>query len=104
RMRWRSRGGDGSSPQIFPLIFWRRAVPTPATNLVAVKRQHVKQLIDAKRQWSEPLAPEEIANGFKGWYSSKYLPHFDAPGTQQFITYRLVDALPASRRSEWEAF
>ena len=82
--------GDGPSP---PLLSW-----------VTVKPQHLKQLIDAKRQWSEPLAPEEIAKGFKGWYSSKYLPHFDAPGTQQFITYRLADALPASRRSEWEAF
>jgi REP element-mobilizing transposase RayT len=69
-----------------------------------VKAQHVKQPIDAKRQSSEPLAPEEIAKGFKGWYSSKYLPHFDAPGTQQFITYRLADALPASRRAEWEVF
>ena len=69
-----------------------------------MKPQHLKQLIDTKRQWSEPLAPEEITKGFKGWDSSKYLPHFDAPGTQQFITYRLADALPASHRSEWEAF
>jgi putative DNA methylase len=52
----------------------------------------------------EPLAPEETARGFKGWYASKQLPHFDAPGTRQFITYRLADALPAARRSEWAAF
>ncbi|HTV40521.1 MAG TPA: transposase [Candidatus Sulfotelmatobacter sp.] len=26
------------------------------------------------------------------------------PGTRQFITYRLADAMPAARRSEWEAF
>jgi REP element-mobilizing transposase RayT len=31
------------------------------------------------------------------------LPHFDAPGTQQFITYRLADSMPHSRRGEWEA-
>ena len=69
-----------------------------------MKPEHLKQLIDAKRQWTEPLSPEAKAKGFKGWYSSKHLPHFDVPGTRQFITYRLADALPASRRSEWEAF
>ena len=68
-----------------------------------MKREHLKELIDAKRQWTEPLAPDEKAKGFRGWYSSKYLPHFDAPGLQQFITYRLADSLPASRRAEWEA-
>ena len=30
--------------------------------------------------------------------------HFDSPGTQQFITYRLADSMPAARRSEWEVF
>jgi len=29
-----------------------------------------------------------------GWYSRGYLPHFDAPGTLQFITFRLADSLP----------
>jgi len=28
-----------------------------------------------------------------GWYSRGYLPHFDAPGTLQFITFRLADSL-----------
>ncbi len=69
-----------------------------------MKGAHLKQLIEAKRQWTEPLALDENAKGFRGWYSSKYLPHFDAPGTPQFITYRLADSLPASRRSEWEEF
>ena len=40
--------------------------------------------------------------GFRGWHSRGYLPHFDAPGTQQFLTWRLADSLPASRRGEWE--
>ncbi len=31
----------------------------------------------------------------KGWHSRNYLPHFDAPGVIQGITYRLEDALPA---------
>ncbi|MBX3176608.1 MAG: transposase [Candidatus Hydrogenedentes bacterium] len=30
----------------------------------------------------------------RGWYSRGYLPHFDAPGTIQFLTYRLVDSMP----------
>jgi putative transposase len=75
---------------------WGRAVPTP------MKREHLNELIATKRQWTEPLAPEEKAKGFRGWYSSNYLPHFDKPGLQQFITYRLADSLPASRRAEWE--
>lgn len=31
----------------------------------------------------------------KGWHSRGYLPHFDAPGLIQGITFRLWDALPA---------
>jgi putative DNA methylase len=31
----------------------------------------------------------------KGWHSRGYLPHFDAPGVIQSITFRLWDALPA---------
>ena len=40
-----------------------------------MKPEHLKQLIDAKRQWSEPLALEEIA---KRWYWSDYHPYCDA--------------------------
>ena len=69
-----------------------------------MKSEHLKQLIDGKRAWTEPLTPQEEARGFKGWYSSKYLPHFDSPGAQQFITFRLADALPASRCHEWKPF
>jgi REP element-mobilizing transposase RayT len=69
-----------------------------------MKPEHLKQLIDGKRKWTEPLTPEEQARGFKGWYSSKHLPQFDSPGAQQYLTYRLADSLPAERRGEWEAF
>ncbi len=31
----------------------------------------------------------------KGWHSRGYLPHFDSPEALQFITFRLVDSLPA---------
>ncbi len=64
--------------------------------------EDLRRLIEGKRRWTEPLTPEEKAKGFKGWYSSKHLPHFDSPGAQQYITYRLADSLPAERRGEWE--
>lgn len=69
-----------------------------------MKLDQLKQLVKDKRRWSNTLSPEDEKRGFKGWYGSKQLPHFDAPGTRQFITYRLADAMPATRWSEWEAF
>lgn len=38
------------------------------------------------------------------WYSRNYLPHRDAPGLAQFITFRLADSLPETtlRRIETE--
>jgi REP element-mobilizing transposase RayT len=51
----------------------------------------------------EPLSSEAKAQGFLGWHQRGYLPHFDVPGVTQFVTLRLGDALPRSRRSEWEA-
>ena len=65
-------------------------------------KPYVYQLIEAKRQWHYQVSPEDEAKGFRGWHSRGYLPHFDAPGTQQFLTWRLADSLPASRRGEWE--
>jgi len=65
--------------------------------------KHLKELIEGKRQASEPLSTEDRAKGFKGWYSSKCLPHFDSPGTQQFLTFRLEDSMPAELRHQWEA-
>lgn len=32
---------------------------------------------------------------YRGWYNSSNLPHFDAPGATQFITFRLADSLPS---------
>jgi REP element-mobilizing transposase RayT len=68
-----------------------------------MKPDDLKKLIDGKKRGTEPLTSDETAKGFKGWYSSKYLPHFDCPGAQQYVTYRLVDSLPAERKSEWAA-
>jgi putative transposase len=90
--------GDKLSPPLY-----QRATAGRHNQLI-VKPEHLKQLINAKRQWSDPLRPDDTKRGFKGWYASNDLPHFDAPGTQQFVTYRLADAMPAARRSEWKAF
>ena len=49
------------------------------------------------------MSADEAKLGFRGWHSRGYLPHFDVPGVRQMITYRLADAMPASRRQEWEA-
>lgn len=91
--------GDEAVPA--PTI-WRCARGALAPSCGPMKPE-LKRLIEAKRAWSEPLRPEEKERGFKGWYASKNLPHFDSQGAQQFITYRLDDSLPAERRGEWEA-
>jgi putative DNA methylase len=64
-------------------------------------KRDVRQLIRDKRAWTEPLSADEEKPGFRGWHSRGYLPHFDAPGLRQMITYRLADAMPVSRRHEW---
>jgi REP element-mobilizing transposase RayT len=69
---------------------------------VRMRMKPARQVVAEKREWHHQLSPAEKAAGFKGWNSRGYLPHFDAPGVQQFISYRLCDAMPAERRSEWE--
>ncbi|MHB8524189.1 MAG: REP-associated tyrosine transposase [Limisphaerales bacterium] len=62
----------------------------------------LQELIVAKQTWSGPLDDEAKLRGFAGWHQRGYLPHRDQPGLRQFLTFRLADAMPASRRSEWE--
>ena len=79
----------------------------PKTDAPISKPPHnpgLRSLIAAKRAWSEPLSPAALEQGFLGWHARGYLPHHDVPGVTQFVTFRLDDAMPASRRSEWEAF
>lgn len=33
---------------------------------------------------------------YRGWYTSRKLPHFDSPDVIQFVTFRLADSLPAA--------
>lgn len=66
------------------------------------KREHLRRLAAGKNEWSEPFSYEDQANGFRGWHERGYLPHCDKPGLIQFVTFRLWDSLPVSRRCEWE--
>ena len=66
------------------------------------KREHLRQLVKGKNEWSEPLSPEDKARGFRGWHERGYLPNCDKPGLVQFITFRLWDSMPAARKGEWE--
>jgi len=60
-------------------------------------------MVSGKQDWTEPFAHAEISRGFKGWHQRGYLPHRDAPGLQQFLTFRLHDSFPADRHAEWAA-
>ncbi len=66
------------------------------------KREYLRQLVEGKNRWSRQLTDEERALGFLGWHERGYLPHCDFPGLVQFVTFRLADSMPASRRGEWE--
>ena len=77
-------------------------LPAPMEQPPQSKRQHLRRMIAGKQPWSEPLSGETKANGFKGWHERGYLPHCDKPGLIQFVTFRLWDSMPNSRRGEWE--
>lgn len=64
-------------------------------------KNYVKQWVAIKRLESEALPHDLTKQGFKGWYASKNLPHFDFPGVSQFITFRLANSFPGSLRAEW---
>jgi putative DNA methylase len=63
----------------------------------------LRELVEGKKAWAEPLDEAAREAGFRGWHQRGHLPHYDVPGITQFVTFRLADALPASRRGEWEA-
>ena len=61
------------------------------------------ELIRAKRESSWKPSAKELKLGFRGWHQRGYLPHFDAPGVTQFVTFQLCDAFPVKRHAEFEA-
>jgi hypothetical protein len=64
---------------------------------------YVRWLAAQKREWHHPPDPAEEELGFKGWHTRGYLPHLDAPGLVQFVSFRLADSLPQERRHEWDS-
>jgi putative transposase len=61
------------------------------------------QLIRGKRERDWKPSIEELKKGFRGWHQRGFLPHFDAPGVTQFVTFQLQDSFPVTRRMEFEA-
>ena len=66
------------------------------------KREYLRDLVVEKNRWARSLTDEERALGFLGWHERGYLPHCDFPSLVQFVTFRLADSMPVSRRGEWE--
>jgi putative transposase len=66
------------------------------------KREYPRYLVAEKNRWHRPLTDKDKALGFLGWHERGYLPHCDFPGLVQFVTIRLADSMPVSRRGEWE--
>ena len=68
--------------------------------------RRIYETVARKRACEGPQAPAEAAVeraiGSKGWHTRGYLPHYDKPGLMEMVTFRLADAMPASRRHEWE--
>ena len=67
------------------------------------KNVDLLQLIRGKRERDWRPSAEELKKGFRGWHQRGYLPHFDAPGVTQFVTFQLHDAFPVRRRAALEA-
>ena len=72
------------------------AVSTPPQN------PGLLNLIEAKRRWHYHPGAGDARRGFLGWHERGYLPHFDAPGVTQFVTWMLHDSFPVRRQPEWE--
>jgi putative transposase len=67
------------------------------------KREYLRKLVADKNRWSgHNLTEGERRLGFLGWHERGHLPHCDFPSLVQFVTFRLADSMPASRRGEWE--
>jgi len=65
------------------------------------KREYLRRLVKGKNEWSRKLNDMERPAGFLGWHERGYLPHSDFSNLIQFVTFRLNDAMPVSRRREW---
>lgn len=75
----------------------KRIRRTPPKNLGLL------ELIRAKREWDWKPSLAELKLGFRGWHQRGFMPHLDAPGVTQFVTFQLEDSFPVTCRTEFEA-
>jgi hypothetical protein len=59
------------------------------------------ELVRAKTRQNWKPSVGELKKGFRGWHQRGYLPHFDAPGVTQFVTFQLHDSFPSRLHAEW---
>ena len=64
-------------------------------------RPQLRNRVELNRK-AQPVSRDDQVCGFRGWHERGYLPHRDAPGLIQFVTFRLADSFPAECRDEWE--
>lgn len=65
-------------------------------------RPEVREVVRRQKEVSAELSKEEQVAGFRGWHERGYVPHRDESGLTQFVTFRLADGFPESKRDEWE--
>src|SRR5258707_1983569 len=100
----------GAKPAVHPVAARSvvgRPKPTTSRRSASASRPPYNpglyQLVHGKQVWAGPLAEQAKARGFLGWHQRGYLPHRDTPGLTQFVTFRLHDSFPSTRRTEWHA-
>lgn len=65
-------------------------------------RPKLRETVRNQKLVSRELTREEKIAGFRGWHERGYLPHRDAPGLTQFVTFRLADSFPVELREQWK--
>jgi len=55
-----------------------------------------------KKRYAVLTKEESFRLGQPGWSSRGYIPHYDAEGQTQHVTFRLADALPTEVLEKWE--
>src|SRR5262249_37234210 len=55
-----------------------------------------------KKRYAVLTKEESFRLGQPGWSSRGYIPHYDAEGQTQHVTFRLADSLPPEVLEKWE--
>ena len=56
----------------------------------------------SSKETSRVMTNVESPEPHRGWYSRRYLPHWDHPGMIQSLNFRLGDSLPAAVLAKWK--